>query len=77
MNFLVKNHKSSENTSQISDFILGDSTSAPVVAPLAPQFVLGAQNIPKVFQKCLQGGQSTSETGPKLVKVMSKVVLKC
>jgi len=61
----------------MGEVILGDFTLSRLVAPLAPQsvFLLKTynQSVPKVSPRC----QSTSESDPKLVKVMSKFVLKC
>ena len=60
------------NDVQMGALMLGNFTLAPLVAPLAPQFIFLLQNVAKVLQKCSQGCKSDSKRDPKMVKVSPK-----
>ena len=52
-----------------SDSILGDFTLAPLLAPLAPQFVFYSKKAAKVLQRWSQGRKNDSKMDPKVVEV--------
>ena len=68
------------NSVQMGELILGNSTLAPLVAPLAPQTVFlsnkCSQSAPKVIpglQKWLQKGSQSSKNGSQIIQHSKKI----